>query len=125
MLKDQGRLEYVNAGHPAGLLWRADGSVARLESTGPFISPVIERPCWDASAVPMAIGDQVLLYTDGISEALAEDDCPGEEGLVAAIRRQREGGRPLLDVILSEVTDRLAPNPQPDDLTLLTARRRD
>ena len=70
----------------------------------------------------MAPDDQLLLYTDGISDTLAGDQDLGDEQLVASMEKHPEGGVLLLDALLSQVRSRLAGRPQPDDLTLLTAK---
>jgi serine phosphatase RsbU (regulator of sigma subunit) len=119
---DAGRLHYVNAGHPAGLLRNADGTIRRLTSTGPLVSPALPPCTWEQENVSMAPGDQLLLYTDGISDTLAGDQDLGDEQLVASMEKHREGGIPLLDALLSQVRARLAGRPQPDDLTLLTVK---
>jgi sigma-B regulation protein RsbU (phosphoserine phosphatase) len=118
---DAGRLEYVNAGHPPGILWRRRDGFLWLEGTGPLVSPALRAPQWELKAAPIAEGDQILLYTDGVSEALATDDHGGEFRLSAAIGRHAEGGAALLDTILADV-HRTASHPQSDDLTLVTAR---
>ena len=119
-----GRLRYVNAGHPPGLLWKADGRVERLDSTGPLVSPAlpVRHAKWEQREVPIAEGDQLLMYTDGVLEAIGDELDWGDERVVAAIGRHAEGGAPLLDAILADVTLTLAGRPQLDDLTLLTAR---
>jgi sigma-B regulation protein RsbU (phosphoserine phosphatase) len=117
-----GELRYVNAGHPAGLLWRAGGAIQRLPSTGPLVSPALPPCTWEQLNVSMAAGDQLLLYTDGISDTLAGDQDAGDEQIAAAIGKHPEGGVPLLDALLSQVRARLAGRPQTDDLTLLTAK---
>ena len=119
---DTGRLHYVNAGHPAGLLWHADGRIERLTSTGPLVSPAFPPSAWEPHEVAMAPGDQLLVYTDGISDTLAGEHDFGEEPIVAAIQRHAVGGVPLLDALLSQVRERLGGRPQADDLTLLTAK---
>ena len=118
---DEGCLSYVNAGHPTGLLWGEDRRLERLTSTGPLVSPALEGT-WDQRSVPLTVGDRLLLYTDGISDALAGDDDSGEEAMVAAVIEHAGGGAPLLDAILTRVRGRLGGRPQPDDLTLLTAK---
>ena len=92
-----------------------------LESTGPLVSPVLTGSTWDAPVVPIDEGDQLLLYTDGVSEVLADDDGCAEARFRRAIERAPAGGAPLLDAILADVQHDLAGQPQPDDLTLLTA----
>ena len=63
-----GRLSYTNAGHNPGLLFRADGSVQRLEANGVPLGlfPLVE---YERVETTLAPGELVLLYTDGITEA--------------------------------------------------------
>jgi serine phosphatase RsbU (regulator of sigma subunit) len=72
--------------------------------------------------VPIDEGDQLLLYTDGVSEVLADADGCAEPRFRNTIQRASAGGAPLLDAILADVQHDLADHPQADDLTLLTAR---
>jgi serine phosphatase RsbU (regulator of sigma subunit) len=53
---------------------------------------------------------------------LADADGRAEERFTTVIERASEGGAPLLDTILADVHHQLAGRPQPDDLTLLTAK---
>jgi sigma-B regulation protein RsbU (phosphoserine phosphatase) len=116
------QLRYVNAGHPPAILWGDTRPPTWLSSTGPLISPVLSHVKWDVETVSIAPNDRVLLYTDGVSEVLANADGGAEAEMVSAIEREREGGAPLLDAIVADVTQALGGRPQPDDLTLLTAR---
>ena len=119
---EERRLVYVNAGHPPGLLWSGDRRTERLESTGPLISPAFRASQWERLVVPIAEGDQLLLYTDGVSEAWVGDHDFGEERIRTAIERHAGGGAPLLDAILADLNHHFGNHPQTDDLTLLTAR---
>jgi sigma-B regulation protein RsbU (phosphoserine phosphatase) len=114
-------LRFVNAGHPAFVLWRTTGAPRWLESTGPIVSPVLTAATWEAPVVRFGPGDHLLLYTDGVSEALADDDGRAEERFTLAISQAGGGGAPLVDAILAQVQQALGGRPQPDDLTLLTA----
>ena len=114
-------LRYVNAGHPPIVLWGTARDPLWLASTGPLVSPVLMAATWDAAVVPMHDGDHLLLYTDGVWEALADEDGRAEERLSSAIGRVPEGGAQLLDTILADVHHELASQLQADDLTLLTA----
>ena len=115
------QLRYVSAGHPSIALWGPTRPLTWLHSTGPLVSPVLTGLTWEMAAVPMDTGDHLLLYTDGISETLADDEGRAEERLAAVIARDADGGAALLDRILAEVKQTLDGQPQPDDLTLLTA----
>ena len=119
---DERQLRYVNAGHPSIVLWTERCTPEWLESTGPIVSPVLPGSVWDERAVPIDVGHQLLLYTDGVSEVLAGAEDDAEARIVATIDRDSEGGAPLLEAILAAVRRDLAGSDQPDDLTLMTAR---
>src|SRR5262249_54891883 len=114
-------LRYVNAGHPPSVLWGPTRPPLWLDSTGPLVSPALPEATWNASSVTISAGDRLLLYTDGVSETLADDDGRAEGPITNAIERVAEGGGSLLDAILADVHQKLARGIQPDDLTLLTA----
>lgn len=69
------RLTYTNAGHNAPLLMRRDGRVLDLTEGGVLLG-VLPEYQFTQSTVELFPGDQLLLYTDGISEAL---NAEGEE----------------------------------------------
>jgi sigma-B regulation protein RsbU (phosphoserine phosphatase) len=118
---EQRELRYVNAGHPPILLWGRTRAPEWLESTGPLISPVLTSSTWEAPVVTLNDGDHLLLYTDGVSELLADDEGRAERRLARKIETAPEGGAPLLDAILDDVQSELGSRAQPDDFTLLTA----
>ena len=118
---EEGRLHYVNAGHPAGLLRTKGQGLVRLASTGPLVSPAFRSCKWEEESVSVGAGDLLLLYTDGVADALAREDDSGEESLLTAIQQHAGGGAPLLESILTRARERFGGRPQPDDWTLLTA----
>ncbi|GAA3409869.1 fused response regulator/phosphatase [Paenibacillus hodogayensis] len=70
----QGTIEYVNAGHPPGLLMRGDGAPpVRLErgcvALGLFDQLEIEK-----HTLGIGAGDRLYLYTDGVLESLDSAD---------------------------------------------------
>jgi sigma-B regulation protein RsbU (phosphoserine phosphatase) len=88
------RLAYVNAGHNPPFLVRRDGSWCRLREGGPVLGVTADWHC-QQGLVELAGGDRLILFTDGITEAL--DGC-GEEfqeerlvALVTAHRHLRPG----------------------------------
>jgi sigma-B regulation protein RsbU (phosphoserine phosphatase) len=117
------QLRYVNAGHPSVLLWNTTRKQEWLESTGPLISAVLSASTWDVGTVAMDEGDQLLLYTDGVSEVIADTNECVQVRIQTLTAEQAPEGAQLLEAILAAVHNDLAGAPQSDDLTLLTARR--
>src|SRR5215467_4974889 len=73
-----GRMDYVNAGHPPGILSTLGIPAVLLKATGPIISPVLDFSC-EQNTIPIERGaDRIVMYTDGIIEAESES---GEFGL--------------------------------------------
>ena len=119
------RLDYVNAGHPAPFMWklsRTPRDLIALESTGPILSPAIERRVWEKKNLEVEPGDRLLVYTDGISEAVdPEGDFFGEERISAQIEAHPAGGAVLINELFRTIDRFSAGRPQPDDLTVLAA----
>jgi serine phosphatase RsbU (regulator of sigma subunit) len=78
---EAGRMTYAAAGHPWMLHWRADGSVALLDQSQqpPLGAPRVPSP---PASVPVAPGDVVVLYTDGLVERRGEAVTTGIQRLV-------------------------------------------
>jgi phosphoserine phosphatase RsbU/P len=116
------QLQYINAGHPSVLLWNTSRKRNWLESTGPIISPALPASTWEVRTTEIGEGDQLLLYTDGVSEVLADTSGCAETRIEVLTAPPSLHGAQLLDAILAAVHDDLAGAQQPDDLALLTAR---
>ena len=117
-------LEYVNAGHLAPL-HGADGQPFRYLPQPPGIlvgiNPQAEYP---SATVSLSPGDQVVLYSDGVTEAVDRDDGMfGDGRLQELLTRQRPGSAAAtVRQARDAVQDFAAGCPQSDDLTLLVLR---
>ncbi len=65
----------VNAGHPPPFHLAANGEVTFLDRGGPVLGPLSDAT-YDRSYVHLEPGDMLVLYTDGLSEALAPAELP-------------------------------------------------
>jgi phosphoserine phosphatase RsbU/P len=63
-----GRLHYACAGHPAGLVVRADGRIEPLEARG-LAMGFVAGAAYETESVNFDVGDRLLLVTDGLLEA--------------------------------------------------------
>jgi phosphoserine phosphatase RsbU/P len=117
---DERSIEYVNAGHPAALLVASGGGVTSLSSTGPLVSPALRDCTWEQRRAAFSPGDLLLLYTDGVDEALGSDDDCGEKAILELLRQRAPSDPALLDAVLVHIEERSGGRPHPDDLTLLS-----
>ena len=124
------RLEYVNAGHNPPLIFRTDGDrcdVLRLDVGGPVIGlmPEYFPGCsYIAQSVTLEAGDVLVLFTDGVSEAMnAAGEEWGDERLSQVIETNRAlSARQLIDRIMRTSDEFVGGADQYDDMTLITAR---
>jgi sigma-B regulation protein RsbU (phosphoserine phosphatase) len=116
----RGTMCYANAGHNPPLLARANGSIERL-TVGGTVLGVFPEASYRTGETALAAGDRLLLYTDGITEALnAADDEFGEDRLAAALMRHRDLDAALLhQTVLGEVTGFTGARGFQDDATML------
>jgi len=68
-----GRLTYCNAGHEASLICRPDGSMHRL-MTGGMIVGAVPDLSYEKGLFDLEPGDTMLIFTDGLSEAMNFED---------------------------------------------------
>jgi sigma-B regulation protein RsbU (phosphoserine phosphatase) len=118
------RLDCVNAGHnpPVVLRCGADGraEILRLEADGPVVGLLPLAPYTEQS-VALLPGDLLLMFTDGISEAMTHDDEEwGEERMIASAEKCREKtAEAALKDLFRDVDAFTAGAPQHDDMTVL------
>ena len=119
-----GRLRWTNAGHNPALLLRAAGEAEWLKANGTPLG-LLPGAKYREGALTMEPGDALLVYTDGITEALDPDDEEfGEARLLEAAARHR--ALPLRDMAagLERDLDAFARGiPFHDDRTLVIVRR--
>ncbi|HWB02669.1 MAG TPA: GAF domain-containing SpoIIE family protein phosphatase [Verrucomicrobiales bacterium] len=120
----------ARAGHDAPLLFsRATGSISPLKPPGLAIGvdsgKVFERATKDHTFF-MESGDCLLLYTDGINEAMnAEGDEFGLERLTETFRQSApRGAQAVLDAFQKAVKDFAGSQPQNDDITLIVVQKK-
>lgn len=114
-------IEYVNAGHLAGWVYRAGQIIVQLDPTGPLVSPVLETEQWEARRVPLPANAGILLYTDGLPEAVGDGGRFTTARISDAVARHRGGGAALVDGLLASLDAFTAAHPLADDVTVLTA----
>jgi hypothetical protein len=122
-LESNGNFVYCNAGHAAPLLLQ-NGRIERLEVGGRVLGP-IEGAQYERGFVYLAPGDLLLLFTDGLSEAMnpAGEEF-GEERLRALMRQKGVEARTLVENIFDAVRTFSGLEVPVDDQTCVVVRRR-
>lgn len=121
-------LTYVNAGHCAPMLFRGADSfrtIERLNVGGPVIG-LIPDCVYEQAVVKMSNGDELLIFTDGISEAMNRNlEEWGEQRLAETVRGSTARTAPELIAQIMAAADAFAAGaPQHDDMTLVVVRAR-
>lgn len=125
-----GTFTCTNAGHNPPMLLRTDGSLEKVH-TGGLLLGMLANQKYRQQTVNMEPGDVMVLYTDGITEAIGphadEDDIDamfGEEALENVVRQhQHLPAVGVKEAILKAVARHTEGHAQSDDITLVVIRR--
>jgi sigma-B regulation protein RsbU (phosphoserine phosphatase) len=117
------RLDYVNAGHNAPMVFRSGGTVERLSASGPVVG-LIEAGRFEQRSVSLAPGDVLVVYSDGISEAMnASEEEWGETRLAAAAATAFPcDAQKLIDELFAAADAFAGGATQHDDMTVVVVR---
>ncbi|MEV4534276.1 PP2C family protein-serine/threonine phosphatase [Asanoa sp. NPDC049518] len=116
-----GRLRYVNAGHPPPVLFRAGQAVGTLDGGGRTPLGVLGGPT-SLAETSFEPGDRLLLYTDGVTEARDHDGVQfGLDRLVALAESVADADLPAPETLrrLSHAVIDHQAGPPHDDATLV------
>ena len=121
-LSPDGRLTYCNAGHNPPMLVGADGAVRRLE-VGGIVLGLFEDVAYDEATVELAPGDCLVVFSDGVSEAMsAAGEEYGDDRLIAGLADIGSGtAESRLARIFADVERFTAGAAQHDDVTAMVA----
>ncbi len=121
--RTNGEFRYCNAGHNYPVLARADGSVELLKDGGPVIGAFGGMP-YTAGSVSLYPQDVLFLFTDGLSEAMDDDENEyGEERIRDFVLTHRSQPAPdILKAIIDDVQKFDTTYPPRDDTTIITLK---
>jgi sigma-B regulation protein RsbU (phosphoserine phosphatase) len=126
-LDDNGRtLTYGNAGHNLPIIVREhpkENPVSWLHPTAAAIG-LVEQSEISSETIPLAQGDTLLLYTDGIAEAInPKQEEFGAERLAALVGREpRLTARELVEALRRALREFTGGQPLADDATIVVCR---
>jgi hypothetical protein len=113
-------VHYINAGHNNPILRRASGQIERLDVGGlPF--GIMPEAAYQAATVTLVPGDWLIIFTDGLVEAVnARDEEYGEARLLTTLETGKSlPPNDLLKRLMSELDMFVGNTPQHDDVTCM------
>ena len=117
-------MTYASAGHPSPLLRRAtSGGVVNIDGTRGLPLGIDAGERYPTATIQLAVGDVLLVYTDGFSEARAPGGAfLGADGLSAVLATTKGPAADVMAAVLSAVETFTAAAAPGDDRTLLAIR---
>ena len=119
------RLTYVNAGHNAPILRRANGTLETLEVGGLPLG-IRSDVGYETASLELRPGDALIFFTDGVVEAFNEaGEEFGNERWLSAIRNLPDwDAQQSLQFLMKRVDEFAGATRQSDDITCLVFRSR-
>ncbi len=114
------RFSYVNAGHNAPVVRRANGGIERLES-GSVPFGITREAVFVSREIFLAPGDTLILFTDGVVEAFNSSLQEfSDERWVSVVRALPTlSAKETLQFLMKQVDDFVGATRQSDDITCL------
>ena len=118
---ETGEMEYCSGGHNPPVLCTREGGVEYLEVPKGKLVGVIENAQFESRKMRLNPGDLLLLYTDGVTEAMnPQYQVFSESGLKSCLGSLRSKGvAELVGGVRREIAAHARGHPQSDDITLL------
>ena len=116
-------LRYVNAGHNPPILMRKGSEPELLSEGGVLLGALPTMMPYKEQEVALQKGDVIVMYTDGVTEAMNADEEEYDEHRLIACVQKRLDQHPeeIMNGIIGEVTT-FCDNSFTDDLTLIVCK---
>ena len=113
-------LTYINAGHNTPILRRSVGTIERLDRGGLPLG-IDAQAAYQTGAVKLQAGDWLVIFTDGVVEAVNEHGAEYGEQRLLNVLQTGTGATPeeLLRRIISDLDTFVGETPQHDDITCM------
>ena len=121
---DSRRLEYVNAGHEPPLVVRKEGDIVELEEGGLLLG-VLSMATYECGSIELAPGDTVVLFTDGVTEAMGRKEEEYTDARLRTLLAARHTGtaQEVLEHIQADVESFTGPvTVLSDDRTMIVVK---
>jgi sigma-B regulation protein RsbU (phosphoserine phosphatase) len=125
-LAPDGSCRFVAAGHEPPMVWRRNGQMDDLTSSGLPLG-MLDDSTYDEGVIPaLAPGDLLVLFTDGIPDVHSPPDNEqwGMDHLRATVVAHASGGaQAVCDAVVAAVSAALRGARPHDDMTLVVIER--
>jgi sigma-B regulation protein RsbU (phosphoserine phosphatase) len=120
---ESNEIYFSNAGHDPPFLF-TEGDFSYLK-TGGILLGAFPDSKYEQDKIIMKPGDLLILFSDGITEAMNHENKEfSEEKLLDVIRNNKESGPEfLIEKIVTAVKEHSGSTPQSDDITLMIIKR--
>ena len=120
-----GDICYCNAGHNPPFILKHDGKVEQLPTIGDSMVGALDGLEYHESTLKLEKGDALIMYTDGVTEAMNIDYKQfGEERLKDTLEDvAMHNCQEMVEAIKSDVAAFAGDAEQSDDITVLTLKR--
>jgi sigma-B regulation protein RsbU (phosphoserine phosphatase) len=120
-----GEVNYCNAGHNPPYLLKSNGQVEALPMSQDPMVGAIDGIEYHESSVQLAKGDALVMFTDGVTEAM-DSECRefGEERLESTLAAVTSYScQQIIEAVRADVATFVGEAEQSDDITVLALKR--
>lgn len=116
-----GEIEFSNGGHNFPYIYRTDGSLEAISSANSVAVGCMEDIPYHKGVITLSAGDALVLYTDGVSEAMNHrQELFSERRLEAAIQESaHSSSHDVVERVMTAIAGFVAGAEQSDDITLM------
>jgi sigma-B regulation protein RsbU (phosphoserine phosphatase) len=121
-----GEVQFSFGGHNPPYIKRKEGAIERINNESGFLLGMLDDMEYDVHKITLRPGDTILLYTDGVTEAMNGNAELFEESRLEDSLRRVNGSplKEMLDGINADLMAFAAGAPQADDITMLALQYR-
>jgi sigma-B regulation protein RsbU (phosphoserine phosphatase) len=122
---ESGSLDAVNAGHNPILLMRKDNAIQKINAGGTGLGMLDFGIPFLGEKLVLNPGDKLFLYTDGIPEAMNENEEEYSEARMVNFLKNHSGctAEEFINALVEDVKLFVQDAPQSDDITALILKR--
>jgi serine phosphatase RsbU (regulator of sigma subunit) len=120
-----GRVDYADAGHDSPFILQSDGVVQRVAKAGGIALGLLPSYKFSVGTLDLQPGDSLVLYTDGVTEALnGSQELFGADAMMKTLSQAgpSAGSQGVIQALLQDIHAHAGAAHQSDDITILAIR---